>query len=166
MIIAAYAGTGKTMLANTCPGKFTDFVCMPYKYILPEDDDPGEAGKANPDNVMRGDWPYNYVAAIEAEMEKGKHLLIPTDMFVLMLLQSKNIPYVLCYPERIAKEAYRRRFMERGNTEQFINIFIGQWDERIAALERDTFGRHIVLHREEFLADVIDRDVFGLCSKI
>jgi adenylate kinase len=30
IIIAAYAGTGKTTLANAYPQKFTDFVCMPY----------------------------------------------------------------------------------------------------------------------------------------
>ena len=100
MIIAAYAGTGKTTLANIYPQQFTDFVCMPYKYILEETGDCREAVKANPDNIMRDEWPFNYVSAIESEMKTHKHILIPTDLFVLALLREENIPYILCHPRR------------------------------------------------------------------
>jgi len=155
MIIAAFAGTGKTTLANTRPNEFWDFICMPYKYILPEDSAETEAGKANPDNVMHEDWPYNYVAAIIENKGAGKHLLIPPDLFVLMMLQAKNIPYTLCYPQKNAKEAYRRRFLARGNTQDFIDIFIGGWDNFISACEQDTFGRHVVLVSDAYLDDVI-----------
>ena len=93
MIIAAYAGTGKTTLANMHSDRYTDFVLMPYKYELEDGENCGESGKADPDNVMRPDWPYNYLAAIGTELPKGKHLLIPTDHFVLMHLHVKNIPY-------------------------------------------------------------------------
>ena len=154
MIIAAYAGTGKTTLAQNFPDEFADFVCMPYKYVLAPDGDQSEAGKANPDNVMRDDWPHNYVAAIEAAAGVGKHLLIPTDLFVLMLLRAKNIPYILCYPDRNAKEVYRRRFLERGNTEQFIDIFIGRWGEFLGAFERDDYRKHLILEPHAYLEDV------------
>jgi len=153
MIIAAYAGTGKSTLANTYPHEFEDFVCMPYKYLLTSDGDRGEAGKANPTNIMRDDWPYNYISAIKSNMGTGKHLLIPTDMFVLMLLREKNIPYMLCYPRRDAKEIYRERFQTRGNTAQFIDIFIGRWDDFISAFEHDTYGKHTVLRADEFLVN-------------
>jgi hypothetical protein len=79
MIIAAYAGTGKTTLANTHPDKYVDFILMPYKYESEEDKDCGETGKANLDNFQRPDWPHNYLAAIQKAMYDGKHLLIPTD---------------------------------------------------------------------------------------
>ena len=59
MIIAAYAGTGKTTLARLYPQVAVDFVCMPYKYQLEQDGESDEACKANPDNVMQDDWPYN-----------------------------------------------------------------------------------------------------------
>ena len=158
MIIAAYAGTGKTTAANLYPEKAVDFVCMPYKYILeplPEDAD-SENYKANPDSVMREDWPWNYAAAIKNAMNEGKILLIPTDLNVLLLLRHNKIPYTLCYPEREARENYRQRFIARGNTDEFIKIFIGEWDERIAALEQDAYGEHIVLRDSEFLSDVIE----------
>jgi len=154
MIIAAYAGTGKTTLANICPQKFTDFVCMPYKYILEDCGDFQESAKADPNNVMREEWPYNYVSAIKAILHENKHILIPTDLFVLALLQEENIPYTLCYPERNAKEIYRRRFISRDNTGQFVDIFIGNWDNYISAFERDTYGRQVVLGSNEYLSDL------------
>ena len=156
MIIAAYAGTGKTTLAMKHPHAFTDFVCMPYKYHLDENnrtDD--EACKANPDNIMRDEWPYNYVSAIKSAYEYGKHLLIPTDMQVLMLLERNNLPYFLCYPVRNAKEAYRQRFINRGNTAEFIDIFINRWDWFLDRFEQDTYGQPIVMKPDEFLSDVI-----------
>ena len=88
-------------------------------------------------------------------MQADKHILIPTDLFVLALLQEENIPYIICYPQRDAKENYRRRFMSRSNTEQFINIFIGNWNRYISAFEQDTFGRHVILESNEFLSDVM-----------
>ena len=72
-IIAAYAGTGKTTLAAKYPDTMIDFVCMPYKYYLAPDGDSSEAGKANPFNELRKDWPYNYFEAIKSALRKGDH---------------------------------------------------------------------------------------------
>jgi hypothetical protein len=156
MIIAAYAGTGKTTFANLNPQTVVDFVCMPYKYLLSEDCEANEACKADPNNVMQDHWPFNYVSAIKSAYGDGKTLLIPTDSFVLMLLAEEELPYTLCYPQREAKEAYRKRYLGRGNTERFIKIFIGGWDERMERIEQDPYGRHIVMQPHQFLSDVID----------
>jgi len=45
MIIAAYAGTGKTTLAVMYPDMVANFVCMSYKYYLSLNGDSSEAGK-------------------------------------------------------------------------------------------------------------------------
>ena len=155
MIIAAFAGTGKTTMAKLHPQTTIDLVCMPYKYELePDGNFEDESCKASLDNIMRIEWPYNYVNAIKQIYKNDKHILIPTDLYVLMLLQKEKIPYLICYPERSAKEIYRRRFLERGNTEDFINIFIGRWDEFISSFEKDNYGRHIVLQSDQFLNDI------------
>jgi hypothetical protein len=54
MIIATYAGTGKTYLSQVYPQTFTDFVCMPYKYLLNEHIQYDESNKANEKNVIKG----------------------------------------------------------------------------------------------------------------
>lgn len=154
MVVAAYSGVGKSAFAAMEPEKVLDFIAMPYKYYLDTDIDNGEAGKADPDNVMRPDWPYNYVAAIKEIYKEDKLILIPSDLHVLQLLREEAIPYVLVYPRRDAKDAYRKRFIDRGNTEDFINIFIGHWDHFFDALERDPCERHIVLRPDQFIADV------------
>jgi hypothetical protein len=54
----------------------TDFVSMPYKYELDDKDDWDESNKANPDYIMRDDWPFNYVLAIKQAMNNDKILPI------------------------------------------------------------------------------------------
>ena len=85
MIVAAHAGTGKTHLAAMYPDKVIDFTCMPYKYHLEPGQADGESGKANPDNVMRHEWPRNYVQELIKMGGSEKIILIPPDIFVLAL---------------------------------------------------------------------------------
>jgi len=103
-------------------------------------------------------WQKNYVKAIKQNMSNNKILLIPSDFLVLSLLKKEGIPYILCYPKRDAKEVYHKHFLNRGNSENFIDIFIGGWDKFIDALENDCYGRHIVLEAQQFLSDVINVD--------
>jgi hypothetical protein len=113
------------------------------------------AGKGNLDNLMREDWPYNYVKAIKMALCRKKTLLIPSDGQVMALLRQENIPYTLCYPRRDAKDDYRRRFMARGNTEDFLSIFIDGWDRFLDNLERVEAEARIVLEPNQFLSDLI-----------
>jgi len=156
MIIAAFAGTGKTVLAKLYPQKVIDFGCMPYKYNLDENEEFAEADKANPGLDFIFGWEESYVQAVKKNMSGGKILLIPSDHRVLSLLENESIPYILCYPKRNAKLVYLKRFLERGNTKYFIDIFIGSWNIFIDILENDHYGRHVVLEPEQFLSDVIN----------
>ncbi|MCL2639072.1 MAG: hypothetical protein FWD48_11975 [Oscillospiraceae bacterium] len=67
LIIAAHAGTGKTTFTKMHPHEAIDLVCMPYKYILPEEHDKSESEscKANFDNEFNFDYPENYFNAIK-----------------------------------------------------------------------------------------------------
>ena len=155
-IIAAYAGTGKTTLAEMYPELISDFVCMPYKYYLEPNSEYNEEGKADPNKILHDEWPYNYVRAIKCNLKNNKILLIPSDIFVLSLLRRENIKYTLCYPERNAKKVYRKRYLDRKNTVDFIEIFIDGWDNFIDSFGNDQYADHIVLKSHQFLSDVID----------
>ena len=162
MIIAAFSGVGKTSLAKLYPDKVIDFTCMRYKYNLDINETVTEASKANPDYEYIFGWEKGYVKAIKQNLCDGKIILIPSDYKVLELLENENIPYILCYPQRDAKDVYHKRYIERGNTENFIDIFIGCWDKFIDALEENSYGRHIVLEPDQYLSDVIDIDALLL----
>jgi len=121
-IIAGFAGVGKTTFANKNPDIAIDFVCMPYKYILPENPDMSEAGKANFALEMNYEWPYNYVNAIKEEISNhDKILVIPSDSRVLSFLREAKIPYVRCYPQRDLKEESYRGKIYRANNHIAIN---------------------------------------------
>ena len=156
MIIAAYAGTGKTYFASLYPQKVIDLVCMPYKYIINSNNIFDESSKANIDDVLNPNWPLNYLLAIKNNLQSDKIILIPPDYFILMLLKSENMQYYICYPQRNIKEQYLKRYIDRGNNANFIDIFIGRWDEFIDSYEKDSFGKHIVLQANQFLSDVIE----------
>jgi len=155
MVIAAFAGTGKTTVAKRYPKTAIDLDCMPYKYELKSNGNfEDESCKANPDLIARAEWPYNYVDVIKQFNKNYKYIFIPANLHVLMLLRAEKIPYLICYPERCAKEVYHHRFLERGNTMYFIDIFIGKWDKYISTCEEDNYGRHIVLQSNQFLSDI------------
>ena len=73
-------------------------------------------------------------------------------------LEADRIPYTLIYPEKNLKDEYEKRYRNRGNTEDFLDIFIGQWEFRIEELEQKTspLAKHIVLREEQYLSDVIN----------
>ena len=153
MVIAGYSGIGKTYFAEHVEGAH-DLPCMPYKYYLPPADESDfEACKANPSYMMREEWPGNYIKAIANEMHRHRYLLIPSDRMVLEGLHSLDIPYILAYPQAKAKPVYEARYKGRGNTKDFLDIFIGRWDSFMSSLQGDRNGIPVVLGEDEFLME-------------
>ncbi len=157
MIIAAHAGTGKTRFAQTISDA-TDFICMPYKYYLPDgmmSCEESEQMKADLNLDIRDKWPDNYIKAVINQYNENRYVIIPPVMSVLAALRNEEIPYILCYPERAAKDEYERRYKERGNTEVFLDIFIGHWDGFLDQMESDPGKYHITMKSNEYLTDLL-----------
>ena len=153
MIIAAYAGCGKTTFVNKIWDSI-DLVCVPYKYDMKSEPCyDAEKGKANFGYDMNTNWPRNYISAILTAYHRYRYVVIPTIMPVLLELQRFMIPYILCFPDRTLKEEYRQRFRERGNTAEFEHIFVDGWDNYIDMFEADEYGKHIKLNSDEHLLD-------------
>ncbi len=155
MIVAGYAGVGKSMFARATAAISIDLHSMPYRRILPNERDEGESIKAAPYLLANPAFPYNYIAAILEAESKYEYVLIPPIGSVLsQIYRDYQIPYLLCYPSIELKEEYRQRFLSRGNTADFTDVFIAQWDERIQMLEGDTCGIHFRLGPGQFLTDI------------
>ena len=155
MIVAAFAGTGKTYFAKNHPDIAVDMVLMPYKYKIDPEAQYDESSKANPNLEWNPEWPFNYIEAIK-KLPSDKIILIPSDSRVLNLLENEKIPYLLCYPKRKAKKAYRKRYIKRGNSQDFLSIFIGAWKSFMDTLREDTYGKHIILRPKQYLSDVLN----------
>ena len=161
MIIAAYAGCGKTTLAKQCPDKFVEVASMPFARVLPvvKEELTGrfeqeKAAEYHVDNPM---YPLNMIAKI-LEMEKQyKYIIIPTAYSVIKHLQEDyNRSVILCYPEDDLEEEYRMRYLERGNTETFCEIFADGMKDFLEGLKKNEDAYHIRLRSGEFLADKVN----------
>ncbi|RHK60781.1 hypothetical protein DW054_13655 [Dorea formicigenerans] len=144
MIYAAYAGTGKSYFCQENP-EAIDLICMLFKYINlsevsgnMESDREGEQIKTNPKLTLRNYWVLYYYWAIKYLLYYCPEipLVIPTIDLILDFLEADQIPYTLIYPEKNLKDEYEKRYRTRGNTEEFLDIFIGQWEFRIEELEQ------------------------------
>ena len=56
------------------------------------------------------------------------------------------------------KDEYEKKYRSRGNTEEFLDIFIGQWEFRIEELEQKNspLAKHVIRKEGQYLSDVIN----------
>ena len=162
MIIAGFSGIGKTTLCQKVENA-VDFGCMSFKYSnfdkLLASGRPVESFKASLELDFIFGWEFSYLEAIlEYHRQNPQdYLVIPSVARVLRCLGQAGVPYVLCYPETGARQEYLRRFKSRGNSPDFIDIFIGDWDNWMESLRKDSCGIHIEMKPHQYLLDLKDQ---------
>lgn len=157
MIIAAYAGVGKTFFAQHVEGA-VDLVTMPHSWILPPPDkDAGafESEKGAHHFLCDPRYPDNYILEILKAEQKYRYVLIPTDIRIIRLLREEyERKVILCYPTQEQENDYRERFLARGNSEEFLEIFIDCWESFLTPFwKQEVPGKHLPLLPGEFLMD-------------
>ncbi len=156
MIIAAYAGAGKSAFARQVEGA-VDLVSMPYSWVLPPEKGTKqecEAEKAAPYLLRNLQYPYNYLLEILKAERECEYVLIPTATGVIRMLNEMGRIVVLCYPTGEQKEDYRQRFLERGNSQDFLDVFIDCWEDFLGPYwNREVEGIHVPLEKGQFLTD-------------
>lgn len=159
MIIAAYAGTGKSTFAARFENA-ADVASMPRSRILLPKKTEGESEqeKGRIDLLADPLYPDNYIIDILKAERKYDYVLIPTSMNVVRRLREEyGRKVVLCYPAGGLKEEYRERFAARGNGEDFLSLFIGMWDDFLKPVREYRDAAHIVMETGEYLTDLKDR---------
>jgi hypothetical protein len=112
-------------------------------------------------------FPGNYVKHIKDTLERLDDviILVSSHEAVREMLRDQGIDYVLAYPERELKEEYIQRYISRGNTEGFIGMMKGAWNDFIDSCEADPASKKIVLGEGEFLGqDYLAGDLFTLAG--
>jgi hypothetical protein len=59
--------------------------------------------------------------------------------------------------QRIRQRRIQKKIAQRGNTEEFIDIFIGRWYNFMISLRHDAYGAQIIMSEEEYLLDVKEK---------
>ncbi|MCI8939129.1 MAG: hypothetical protein HFH11_03130 [Dorea sp.] len=159
MIIAGFSGVGKTTFAKTHQNVI-DLHIMPYKYTNLNEVNNNyndESIKAAPELILNPDWRYDYYDKLISlyKSEPNKIIVIPTDIQIMNWLAYEEITFTLVFPSYDLKEEYRNKYLERGNTEAFIDIFINDWDYWIGMFKLQKGCKKIELKTNEYLSDVI-----------
>lgn len=103
------------------------------------------------------DWQIAYVSKF-IELAKAYDLiLMSTHKCVRLELQSREIPYILAYPNKNRKEDYLKIYRQRGNRNDFLVQLQKNWDVYIDELENDEFAtKKIIIEKGKYLADYHD----------
>lgn len=155
MIIAAFAGTGKSYLSAIEPS-VVDLNIMPYKYVMEEEaNSEAETEKGADYLIINPDYPENYILALLQAELTHKYVLIPSDMRILdILIEQYGRKAVLVHPFASLKEEYRERYKKRGNSNGFLEIFYDNWEHMIKQISSYGKCEQIMLDRGMYLSDV------------
>lgn len=139
VIISAFPGCGKTYAFNNRQDKFRilDSDSSNFKWV--KDKDGNNTKELNPE------FPKNYIKHIKENIDSCDIIFVSTHKEVRDALRENNMNYTLIYPRVEDKEEYMQRYIDRGSTEDFINIMNTNFEKFINELEEEEFPKHVVL---------------------
>ena len=163
LIIAGFAGIGKTTLANKYKNVI-DLESSIYKWDNTGlEDIPVEArnGIIRKENA---NWPNNYIEEIKKQSLYYDIILVWIHPDVLKIYDENNIDYVLCYPDKDSLKIYEKRYIERGNNKEYIEKVINTYDMRLNQF-REKNAPKIILKGNETLEDYLLNHNYKLVKK-
>lgn len=145
MIISAFSGAGKSYLAK----QYTDIIDLePMDYHWIYEDDlkrlDCEKRKRNQNRKLNPAWPKNYIDDILLYDEENNIVLISEDDHIVSLLDKQGILCYNIYPSVNQKQDYIKRYMERGNSKEYIDF----WNENF---EKIVIGKQIHMYNIEMM---------------
>lgn len=157
-----HSGCGKTF-ASQQRNDVLDFAIGEYKYLHPLKFSTlleSEQVKAC-DGELNPEWPWNYIDAVmQAYGEKRyRYIFVPVITRLADVLRMNEIPYTLVYPDLSLKREYKKRYIERGNNEGFLEVFIGHWEYWNTIFKVMMCpDKRIVLQSGQYLTDVLEKE--------
>lgn len=162
LIIAGSAGVGKTTLAKKYDNVI-DLESSPYKWDYSNLKSQNlEVLKGTKDRIPNKDFPQNYINAIKKAIKEYDVVCVwlHFDNTVPLYLQNK-LDFVLCFPELESVVGYKKRFIERGNSEEFANHIIETYEQFYNKCIK-TPNKKIILKNNETLEDCLISQNFRL----
>lgn len=107
----------------------------------------------------KSQFPNNYITHIKALMRGtgNKIILVSSHDVVREALYNEGIEYLLVYPSLEMKDEYIQRYIDRGNTTNFVELLNNNWETFINSCINDKNCNHMVMKSGEYLTDVLKR---------
>ncbi len=103
----------------------------------------------------KSQFPSNYIEHIKENIGKADIIMVSSHKEVRDALVENEIPFTLVYPDISIKEEYIGRYVDRGNSEAFVNLLLKNWELWIGELDNQVGCEKIKLSRGEYLSDVL-----------
>lgn len=152
LIIAAFAGTGKTYLAKKYKNVI-DLESSKYKYDYSMYSSiEYEKLKGDKNRIPNNEWPQNYVTAINEAQTKYDIVFVFICEEALNIYKKYNIDFVVSYPSECAfKMYYKSRYQRRGNSDAWIESVLSYYDKFITNFLQKSEYKKIILNNDETL---------------
>lgn len=161
IIVEGFAGTGKTTMANKYEN-VVDLNSSDYHWVY-EDKNISEKRKGDSKRILNPEWPDNYINELFRLKELYDIVLSYQSIKVGQRIQYVyNYMPILCYPSKECKEEYIKRYKQRGNNEDWINMFEEHFDEWIDLIG-ESDKRKIIMLPNEGIEDSLLRE--GIIEK-
>ncbi len=100
-------------------------------------------------------FPVNYIKHIKDNIDKADVIFVSSHDVVRNALVNNGLWYTLVYPNKYLKNEYIKRYKDRGNPQQFIDLVEKNWDMWISECELQKGCEHVVLESYEYISDII-----------
>ncbi len=134
VLCAAFCGTGKTYICEKTDIKAVEIEYWKYK-----------------DKGLQKE----YLQDINNWLGKVDYIFISTEPEGLKLLHNEGFNITLIYPENELRNEYLDRYIERDSPPDFIGVFMKYWNPWINELKEQSYCKHIVLKKGQYLQDVL-----------
>ncbi len=141
IIISGFAGIGKTGLLNHTPyyigKKIYDLSSSYFR--------------------KNEGWEKVYCDIAINLANEYDYVFISTHNMVIDEMLSRGEKFYIVYPKQYCKDEYVKRYIDRGNSKEYITKFIKNWDIFIKMLDDVKSDYKITLRSGQYLSDVIGR---------
>lgn len=103
------------------------------------------------------DFPNNYIQHIKDIKGKYDLILVSSHKNVRDSLIENNLPFIIVYPSKELKEEYMKRYKQRGNDKQFIDMMDKNFESFVDEIDSITspLVQKVKLTTPKYLSDVI-----------
>lgn len=130
-VISAFPGCGKSYCFNNYQDKFTILDSDSSEFSWVKDENGNNTKERNPE------FPNNYIKHIKENIKKADIIFVSSHEEVRKALYDNDIKTIIVAPANDMKEDFINRYIERGNSESFINFISNNWERFLNDINKD-----------------------------